>query len=249
METDTTINFQAKGMRSLYGLASTAAILMLAIVITQFITFISAPPPYDGTVLDWFDLFQKNKLIGLINFELLMVIYVVISIPLSLALYMALRHVNRSFTAMYLVLNVIGVMAFIAARPAFEMLYLSNGYAAATTDAQRAMFLAAGEAKLAAFHGTAFHISYLLGSLTGFIISLVMLKTDVFSKTIAYVRIASSVCDLGLYIPGIGLYISIFSVLFLFIHNILIARRLFQLAKDLSIEKAVEIDQRLLAEG
>jgi hypothetical protein len=46
------------------------------------------------------------------------------------------------------------------------------------------------------------------------------------------VRIASSVCDFGLYVPGIGMYISIFSVLFLVIWNILIARRLFQLGQN-----------------
>ena len=249
MKSDTTTNSQAKGIRALYRLGGTASLLMLAIIIIQFVTFLSAPPPYDGTALDWFELFQKNKLIGLINFEFLMVIYTVISIPLSLALYVALKHVNRSFAALYLMLGVLGVMAFIAARPAFEMLYLSNGYVEATTDAQRAMFLAAGEAKLAAFHGTAFHISYVLGSITGLVLSLIMLQTDVFSKATAYVRIASSICDFGLYIPAIGLYISIFSVLFLFIWNILIARKLFELAQGSFIGKAVEIDQPLLAEG
>ena len=63
------------------------------------------------------------------------------------------------------------------------------------------------------------------------IISLVMLKTDVFSKTTAYLRIASSVFDFGLYVPVVGMYISIFSVLFLLIWDILIARRLFQLGR------------------
>ena len=93
------------------------------------------------------------------------------------------------------------------------------------------MILAAGEATLAAFHGTAFHVSYVLGSLSGLIISLVMLKSNLFSKATAYVRIASSIFDVGLYIPTIGIFISIFSVRFLFIWNIMIARRLFQLAR------------------
>jgi hypothetical protein len=189
----------------------------------------TAPPPIEGTAIDWFMLFQNNKIIGLIDFELLMVIYTVISIPVSLALFMILKRVHLSFTALYLALSLIGVIAFIAARPAFEMLYLSDGYAAATTDAQKSMFLAAGQSLIATFHGTAFQVSYILGSLSGLIISFVMLKSKLFSKPTAYMRIASSVCDFGLYVPGIGMYISIFSVLFLFVWNILIARRLFQL--------------------
>jgi hypothetical protein len=59
-----------------------------------------------------------------------------------------------------------------------------------------------------------------------------MLKTNVFSKTTAYLRIASSLFDFGLYIPTIGLFISLFSVFFLLAWDILIAIRLFQLASD-----------------
>lgn len=214
---------------SLYNLGGISALLMVLIIIIQLIVFMSAPQPFDGTALDWFMLFQKNMLIGLIDFELLMIVYMILFIPLALALFIPLRQVSPSWTTLYLALSLIGVMCFIAARPAFEMLYLSNGYYAANTDALRAAFLAAGEAKLASFHGTAFHISYILGSIAGLIISFVMLKTNIFSKTTAFVRIASSVCDFGLYIPTVGIYISILSVLFLFIWNILVARRLFQL--------------------
>jgi uncharacterized protein DUF4386 len=208
-----------------------AAILMLVIIIIQMIAFVSAPPPYDGTAADWFNIFQQNPLVGLIDFEFLMVIYMLLSVAVSLALYVIVKDVNPYLARLYLVITVIGVVAFIAARPAFEMLHLSHGYASAVTETERAIFLAAGEAKLAAFNGTAFHVSYLLGSLSGLIISIVMLQSSTFSKATAYIRIASSICDLGLYLPGIGIYVSIFSVLFLFIWNILIARRLFQLGK------------------
>ena len=214
---------------SLYTLGGISAFLMVLIIIIQLIIFMSAPQPLDGTALDWFMLFQKNLLIGLIDFELLMIVYMILFIPLALAFFILFRRASPSWITLYLALSLIGVMCFITARPAFEMLSLSNGYYAANTDALRAAFLAAGEAKLASFHGTAFHISYILGSITGLIISFVMLKTNVFSKTTAYVRIASSVCDFGLYIPTVGIYISILSVIFLFIWNILVARRLFQL--------------------
>ena len=232
---------------SLYKLGGTSAFLMVGIVVIQLIIFIVAPQPLDGTAIDWFVLFQTNKLIGLIDFELLMIVYVIISIPVALSLFVLLRRVNPSWTAVYLALSLIGVMCFIIARPAFEMLYLSNGYTAAGTNAERAMFLAAGEAKLSTFHGTAFHISYILGSICGLIISLVMLRTNIFSKATAYVRIASSAFDFGLYVPVIGVYIAVFSVLFLSVWNIMIARRLFQFAEETSKEKVSPVDRGLLA--
>ena len=220
----------SSGRSSLYKLSGISALLLVAIVIIQLIVFSIAPPPLEGTAMDWFILFQKNPIIGLIHFEFLMIVYVILCIPIALALYTLLRQVNPSWTAIYLILSLLGVMCFIAARPAFEMLYLSNGYAAAETELQKATFLAAGEAKVATFHGTAFYINYILGSLTGLIISCVMLKTTLFSKATAYVRIASSICDFGLFVPTIGMFIAIFSMLFLVIWNIMIARRLFQLA-------------------
>lgn len=216
----------------LYRFAAAAALIMNAIIVIQLIVFMTAPPPLEGSARDWFTLFQENRLIGLIDFELLMVIYTVLSLLIALALYHALKHIDPAFTALFVALSAIAVVCFVVARPAFEMLFLSDQFAAATTESQRSLILAAGEATLATFHGTAFHVSYLLGSLSGLIISLVMLRSQIFGKATAFVRIGSSLFDLGLYIPTVGLYISIFSVFFLFAWNIMIARRLFQLARD-----------------
>jgi len=220
-----------QGWKPLFNLGGVSALMMVGIIIAQMIVFISAPPPYEGGASAWFALFQNNKIIGLINFELLMIVYVFLSIPITLSLYILLRRVSPSFTALYVILSLIGIMSFIVARPAFEMLSLSNGYVASATDAERAVYLSAGETLLAVFHGTAFQVSYILGSLGGLIISIVMLRSDVFSKTTAYLRIASSVFDFGLYVPVVGMYISIFSVLFLLIWDILVARKLFQLGR------------------
>jgi len=213
----------------LYKLGGATALIMVMIIPLQIIIFIVSPPP--STVVGWFTLFQKNKLLGLLSFELLFVVYGAVSVPMSLPLYVALRRTSESFTALYLALSVAGVAALFVARPAFDMLYLSNQYAAATTEAQRSVFLAAGEATLATFHGTAFHASYVLGSITGLIISGVMLRSSIFSKATAYMRIISSVLDFGIYVPTIGIFISIFSVVLLMIWNLLVARRLFQLGQ------------------
>jgi len=214
----------------LYRIGGAAALIMALIIPLQLVVFIVSPPP--STVLGWFALFQRSKLLGLLSFESLFIIYGALSIPMSLALYIALRRTSQSFTALYVALSLVGVVALFAARPAFDMLYLSNQYAAAATDAQRSVFLAAGEAMLAVFHGTAFQVSYVLGSLAGLIISLVMLRSHIFSRFTAYVRIISSVLDFGLFVPVVGIFISSFSAVLLLIWNILVGRRLLRLGQD-----------------
>jgi hypothetical protein len=210
-----------------------AALLVVLTVLHSSVYFVVGLP---DDVVGWFGLFGDNPLGGLLAFELLMVGYVVLSVPVVLALYVALRRANPSLMAVYVGLSLVGIMAFIVARPAFEMLSLSEGYAAATSDAQRAASLAAGEATLAVFHGTAFWVSYLLGSIGGLIVAAVMLRTTVFSKTTAYLRIASSVLDFGLFVPAIGLSIALGSVLCLTAFNILVARRLLQLGRGVPAE-------------
>jgi hypothetical protein len=99
------------------------------------------------------------------------------------------------------------------------------------------MFLAAGEAMLAIFNGTAFQMHYVLGSVALLISSVVMLRSNVFSKATAYVGIIANVLAFGLYVPKIGVYLSIISVMpFYVIWYILIARRLFQLGWGVSKE-------------
>jgi hypothetical protein len=222
--------------KSLYKVGGAATLIMIAITLTQVVVFAFSPPPYKGTAVDWFTRFQNNALLGLLDFEVLLVVYVGLSTLVSLALFVALRRTSPTLTAIFLVLSLIGSAAFIFARPAFEMLSLSNQYAAATTDAQRAAFLAAGEAMLAVFRGTAYLASYLLGSITGLIIAAVMLRTSIFGRGIPYLRIASSVFDFGIFVPTVGLFISLFSVVCLLLFNILIARRLIQLGSGVSKE-------------
>ena len=217
------------GWKSLYKIGSICSWLMVVIILGQFVVFIAAPPPLEGTAADWFALFQQNKFMGLLAFELLMVVYTILSVPLAIALSVTHRKTDPSLAAIYMALTLVGVVSFIVARPSFDMLFLSGQYAAATTEAQRSAFLAAGETLVAMFHGMAFQVSYFLGSIGGLLISVVMLKGNLFSRPTAYLRIASSLLDFGLFVPVIGLFVSLFSVVCLLIWNILVARRLWRL--------------------
>jgi Domain of unknown function (DUF4386) len=216
--------------RWLYRIGGAAALFAAAMIPIQLTVFIIWGQP--ETALGWFTLFENSKLAGLLAFELLLVISTALGIATTLALYVALRGVNESLMAIALVVGLLEAVAFIMARPAFEMLYLSERYAAATTDAQRAMFLGAGEAMLATFNGTAFHLSINLFSIYFLIVSIVMLRSHIFGRVIAYLGILAALFNWALYVPQIGIFLSILSIVpFWAIWLILVARKLLQLAR------------------
>lgn len=223
---------------SLYRVGGAAALFGVAMIPVQFIVFMTWSPP--NAIAGWFALFQSNKLAGLLAFEGLFVLNSVFGIATTLALYVALRRVNESWMAIALALGLVETIAFIMARPAIEMLYLSDQYAGATTEAQRILFLAAGETLWATFHGTAFHVGYNIFSVYFLIVPLVMLRSNLFSKGTAYVGLVAALLNWGLYVPVLGLVLSMLSVVPLATWNILIARKLFQLGQDISSERRVD---------
>lgn len=227
--------------KSLYRVGGVAALITAVIFPIAIIIFVAWPPPFDGTVINWFTLFQDNGFLGLLSMDLFLIAYYALMILAFLALYVALRRASESFMAIAMTLGLVGIATYFASNTAFNMLSLSNQYAAASTDAQRAMFLAAGQAMLAIYQGTAFHMSYFLVSVAIIIISAVMLRSNIFSKVTAYAGILASIIGFGLYVPLIGDYIAIFSVVGLEIWYVLIAQRLFRLGQSVSKEEANRI--------
>jgi hypothetical protein len=120
------------------------------------------------------------------------------------------------------------------------MLSLSSQYAAAATDAQRSLLVASGQAMLAIYQGTAFDVSYVLLAVAPLIISVVMLRSHSFGKVTAYVGIVANVLAGGLFVPAIGVFLSLVSVVGLLIWYILIARRLYQLGQGVSKKEATQ---------
>jgi hypothetical protein len=153
-----------------------------------------------------------------------------------LALYPALRRASQSYMAIALTLGLGGIVTYFASSTAFNMLSLSSQYAAATTDAQRSLFEASGQATLAIWQGTAFDVGYVLEGVALLIIAVVMLRNTLFSKGTAYVGILLGAMSLLPPTAGtIGLIFSLGSLVPLEIWLILIARRLFMLAQGRSL--------------
>jgi len=213
--------------KSLYRVGGTAALIMAVFIPIQFIIFMVWPPP--STVIGWFTLFQNNRLLGLLDMDLLLIVDQVLMVLVLLALYTALRRASQSLMAIALTLGLVGIAAYFASATAFEMLSLSDQYAAATTDAQRSMFLAAGQAMLAIWQGTAFDVGYVLEGVALLIIAAVMLRSTLFSKKTAYVGILLGVMSLVPPTAGtIGLLFALGSLVPLEMWDILIGRRLYR---------------------
>lgn len=215
----------------LFRLAAIAALVSAVLLPIQVMIFIAWPPPLNGGGADWFALLRDNRFAGIADLDLLLVVDNVLLVPILLALFVILHHVRQSIMLVATASGFIGVVMYIAVNPAVQMAALSDDYAAATSDEARATAVAAGEAVLAAWQGTAFHVGYLLGSLAGILIGFVMLRSSAFGKVTAWLVIIANAVGLGLYLPGVGVYIAVFSVLFLEIWYVLIVRSFWRHAR------------------
>jgi hypothetical protein len=224
-----------------YRIGGAAALIAAVLLLTEIIIFTIWPQP--NTVTDYFALFQTSRLIGLLDFYFIEFLAYVLFIPMFLAIYVAIRRANESYMTLALLLAITGIAVFLATNNPFSMLSLSNQYAAATTDAQKNLLLAAGQAILVNTNQRAvegFNMGFLLLSIAGVIVSIVMLKSKTFSKAIAYVGVLTFAISLVDYIrivfmPSISLLLIIIAIasgLLLLIWLVLIARRLFQLAQS-----------------
>lgn len=194
------------------------------------------------SAIDWFNLFQDNRLAGLtfmnffdlVEYALLGLIY--------LALYGALRQAHRSAMVIAITAGLVGIAVYFSSNQAFAMLALSERYSAATSGAQRAIYQTAGEALLAInnpnsiYQGTGIYMSFFLVLFAGLIISFAMLRSDIFSKATAITGILANGIGLCTFItiaiaPAIYWIPHPISAPFRVIWYFLIALRLFKLGK------------------
>lgn len=203
-----------------------AALAVLVLIPIQMVVFFIWPPR--NSVIGWFTLFQDNAFVGLLNMDLLLIVDYLLLVGVFSALWASLRRANESLMAIALILQLVATATYFASTVAFEMLSLSNQYATATTEVERSIFLAAGQAMLATWQGTAFDVSYVLSGLAILIVSAVMLRSHhLFSKTTGYAGLSAGVLALVPPTAGtIGLVFSLVSLVPLVIWLALIARRL-----------------------
>jgi hypothetical protein len=230
--------------KSIYKLGGLAALGTVLVGIAESVIqgFPVSNMPLE-TVTDWFALLQSNPFIGLRNLGLLNIFLNILSVPIYLALYAAHRKLHlQPYAALATIVSFLGVGVFFATNRAFPMLTLSQQYAAATNDAQRAALEAAGEAMLSvgASHSSGTFFAFFFAELAAIIISIVMLRGEVFGKVASYAGMLGFGILLILEFPtafggGLSDVTIIFFMLaglFSLAWSVLIAWKLFQLGKS-----------------
>ena len=229
--------------KNLYIVGGTTALITIGVgVIEILITFLPGGNVSYETVIDWFTLFQHNWFLGLRNLGFLNIFLTLLGIPTFLALYGAHRQVNQAFAMLAMIISFIGVAVFLATNRAFAMFELSHQYAAATTAAQQATIVAAGQTMLSIgkSHTLGSFLGFFLSEVAGIIISGVMLQGKIFSKVAAYAGVAGFsillIFDIiSAFVPRLDNMAMIFAMiggLLTMVWHILLARRFFQLGRE-----------------
>jgi hypothetical protein len=146
------------------------------------------------TAIERFNQFRNNWLLGLYNLDLLNTIIQIMFIPSIFALYGAHRKVNNATALLTLILFLFGTTVFVTSNTALTMLDISHKYYGATSDEQRLLFAAAGEAMLAkGVHGSlGVFVGFALIPLANALMSGVMLSGKVFSRLTSYIGLVGN---------------------------------------------------------
>ena len=178
----------------LYRWGALAAFAVLLLMPLQMAVYVIWPPP--DSLHEWFVLLRDQPVIGLLGLDLLLLLdYLLLGI-VFLALWAALRRASASLAATALTFEMLAIASYMASTAAFEMLALSGAYASASTDAERATVLAAAQAVMAGWEGTAFTVSYIVSAIALLMISRAMRQDSRFSRITAFAGWATGLLSL-----------------------------------------------------
>lgn len=194
----------------LYKISAVSALLQLVVVVSYFfvIAILGGTPT---SLEEYLTLLQSNPLVGFLRGDLFNMLIVALYLGLTPGLYLALRRVGPIGSAFSSLLIFIAVTLCFTSNSDFSLFHLSKQYAAATTEAQRAQLLAAGEALIASnmWNSSGAYISGLFLQGAGVVLSVIMLRSNSFSKVTAIAGLLGNGLDLAQhlmhpFLPGLS---------------------------------------------
>jgi len=255
MTTEMTTNSAARNQSwsRFYRIGGITAFLTVLVMVSEIIiTFLPGGgrvAPEDVTILTWFDLFHDNWFLGLRNLGLINMIAAALLFPAVLALFGALRAAHEPWAALALILSVVGAAVYLAGNTGLPMFALSKQYAAATTEAQRAAIVAAGQAMLALgeSHTPGTFVAFLLLQSGALLNSGLMLRSGHFARATAVTGLLGGALLLTFelvsdFIPtlfAMSLFIAMAGGLLSLVWYVLVGRDLLRLAAVVPAKPAV----------
>ncbi|MCP4539376.1 MAG: hypothetical protein GY832_19745 [Chloroflexi bacterium] len=225
------------GLYRIGGMA-TLILIVYSLVTMMLLILVGGQP---STAEEIFTLLQNNRVVGLLRLDVLTIIVMPLYYLLFASIYVALRRTNGTYAALATALAFIGITLFLATPSVSSMVYLSDQYAAATTETQKSLFLAAGESTIASdmWHGTGAIMGGILLQSAWVLISVVMRQSKVFGQVTAHVGILTHGLDLahfliGFFVPGANIILMAIAGPLYLIWFPLIGRDLFRLSRGTS---------------
>jgi hypothetical protein len=225
------------GWSSLYKIGGVAAWIFVAYSLATIIIFmvLSQMPE---TALEAFNALQENRIIGLLRLDALTLLTVPLYYLIYLCIYQGIKKDNKAFASLGVLLAFAGITLFLATPSAFSLVSLSDKYAAATTATQKEQILTVGEALMASdmWHSSGAMIGGYLMLIAALIVSVVMLKSENFSRATAIVGIVTYGLDLihklvSIFAPNIGIFFMMVAGPLYLVWFPLLARDLFRLGR------------------
>lgn len=227
----------------LYRSAGVAAFVQLACTfMTIIVVFTLGGEP--TTADEYFTVLHNDRLVGLLRMDFPSLINVTLFTIIAFAVYTVLKRINEAYAALATALIFVGVALAMTNHSAFSMIYLSDQYALATTEAQRTQLLTAGAAVIASdwWHSTGGLMAGLFLQGGTVLLSWVMLRSQQFSKATAYAGMVANGLDwlhvlVGLILPGVATILLSIGGLFYLVWYPMLGRDLFRLGRSAGKEK------------
>jgi len=156
---------------------------------------IGGPPE---TIEETYTILQDNRLAGLLRLDILTIFVMPFYYPLFYSLFTALRKNDNHLSALSMILAFAGLTLFLAAPSVFSYVHLGDKFAAASSEQQRNLLIAAGESVYAAdiWHGSGPRVGGLLLQTGALLISVAMFRSALFTRATAIVGIVTHGLDL-----------------------------------------------------
>ncbi len=189
---------------------------------------------------NWYALLQTNPFVGLSFLAVFDLIDYALVGLIFLALAAAFWPAHKSAAAIALTSGMAGVAVSLSSNISLTLFSLSQQYAAATSAAQQAALLVAGQAvlatndPLAVYPTTSMYSSLLLIALAGLLFSVIMLRPH---RAAGIIGLLASGCDLAYCLtiflaPALRAFLLAAGGLFWMIWHLLVARILLRLSRE-----------------